>query len=64
MTKDKGKVIKFPRREVSVEVSVTDAHVVKGIIDVLALLVKDERIDEDVRKEYEQRIVGIVKKDR
>jgi hypothetical protein len=59
-----GKVIRFPRREVSVEIRVSDADVVKGIIRVLAELVKDERIDKDVREEYEQRIVGIVKKDR
>lgn len=59
-----GKVIRFPRKEVSVEISVSDADVVKGVINILAEFVKDERIDESIRQEYEKRIVGIVKKDR
>lgn len=63
-TLSEGKVIKMPRKELSVTVSVQDTGVIKGIIDVLAEFVKDERIDEKIRNEYSDRIVGIVKKDR
>ncbi|QEK12720.1 hypothetical protein FQB35_10470 [Crassaminicella thermophila] len=61
----KGKVIKIPTRdELSVTVRVHDIGVIKSIIDILAEFSKDERIDESIRNEYADRIVGLVKKDR
>lgn len=59
---NKGKVIKMPRREVSVIVGVKDTDVIKGIIDILAEFSKDERIDGSIRDEYADKIARIVKK--
>ncbi|QZY56707.1 hypothetical protein [Crassaminicella profunda] len=57
-----NKVVKIPRRELSVEVSAKDADVFKETIDILAQFIKDNRIDESIRNEYADKIAGIVKK--